>query len=184
MSKVTRVYGSNNAINGIVTAQGVGPIDLSAVTPKITVKQSDGTAVVTAATTGLTAHPTQTFTLDSTNNWITCNNHGFQVGDTWVPSTTGSLSGTGLTAATRYRIVERDQDWFRVSLRSGGAAIAIAGAGTGTHSGYIVGSFTYLPQSTYAVGLYEGWILLVGSTTEILPEEAHGFSLEVVPAGN
>lgn len=177
-----RPYGDNSPLNFLISYDGVGPFDLTTVTPKITIKKADGTVVVSAATTGLTAHPTQSFTLDSTNNWITCNNHGFKVGDVWVPSTSGSLSGTGLTAATRYKIVEVDVDWFRVAVRSGGMYVTIAGAGTGTHSGYVVGSLQYLPQSTYEVGQYEGWIELVGSTTAILP--AYSFDHEVVAKGN
>lgn len=179
-----RVYGATNAINFMVTEKNAGPINLAGTTPKITIEQSDGTAVVTQATTGLTVHPTQDFTLDSTNNWIVCNTHGFKVGDVWVPSTTGSLSGTGLTAATRYKIVETDIDWFRVSVRSGGQYVTIAGAGTGTHSGYVVGSASYLPQSTYAVGGYSLWVELVGSTTEILPQRGKGYEFYVVAKGN
>src|SRR5688500_7072779 len=84
------------------------PVDLSLHTVTFVMEQEDGTVELAETATGVTAHPTQAFTLDSTNNWITCNAHGFKVGDVWVPATTGSLSGTGLTAATRYKIVETD----------------------------------------------------------------------------
>jgi len=184
MNKVTRTYGDTSAINFLVSFDGVGPIDLSAYTTKITIEQEDGTAIVTAATTGLTAQPTQTFTLDSTNNWIYCAAHGIQVGDVVIPMTNGSFSGTGLTASTRYVVVERDFDWFRVSNRSAGAPVTIAAAGTPTHSIKVVGSGQYLPQSTYAVGIYRAWILLVGTTTAIVPEKTYGFQIEIVSVGN
>jgi hypothetical protein len=148
--------------------------------------ESSGTSVVAESTTGVTIHPTQAFTLDSTNNWIKCNAHGYEVSNTWVPATSGSLSGTGLTAATRYRIVERDQDWFRVAVRSGGQYVTIAAAGTGTHSGYIVGSVqkVFLAADVDEVGRFSAWWTVYSGSDRATAPTNDQITVEVLPLGN
>ncbi len=182
--KITRVYGNNSPINILVAPVGIGPIDLSAYTPKITIEDSSGTAVVTAATTGLTVQPTQNFTADATTDRLTCYQHGIREGDQLLLTTNAADLPAGLLTATRYFAVNIDEVSWQVSLRAQGAAVDITDAGTGTHSFAIVGSLQYLPQSTYAVGLYSAWIELVGSTTDILPDDENGFDIEVVRKGN
>lgn len=182
--KVTRVYGDNSAINFLVKFDGVGPIDLSAYTIKITIEQEDGTAIVTAATTGLTAQPTQTFTASATTDMLTKYEHGVQEGDQIILTTSAADLPAGLSTATRYFAVQVNEVSFGLAATPNGALIDITDAGTGTHSFTIVGSGQYLPQTTYAVGLYRVWIELVGSTTAVLPESQYGFALEVVAKGN
>lgn len=166
---------------------GDDPYDVASLTVKFQMEEEvSGTSTVAESTTGVTIHPTQTFTLDSTNNWIKCNAHGYQVGQTWVPATSGSLSGTGLTAATRYLIVERDQDWFRVALRSGGSAVTIAAAGSGTHTGYIVGSVqkVFLAADVDTVGRYSAWwTVFDGSDYTVAPTNGQ-ITVEIEGLGN
>ena len=183
MDKITRTYGDNSAINFLVRYRDSGPVDLSAFTTKITIEQEDGTAVVTQATTGLTVQPTQTFTASASTDQCTCYSHGLQNGDQVLLTTTTTLPA-GLSLATRYCVVNRNDLTFQLADTPYGAPINITDAGTGTHSFAVVGSGQYLPQSTYAVGLYRVWIELVGSTTAIIPERAYGFEIEVVSKGN
>lgn len=181
--KVSRVYGDNSPINFIVRFDGIGPIDLSAYTVKITIEQDDGTAVVTAATTGLTVQPTQTFTANATTDQLTKAEHGLQNGDQVLLTTTGTLPG-GLALTTRYFVVNRNDLTFQLAATPNGSPVPITDAGSSAHSFAVVGSGQYLPQSTYAVGRYRAWIELVGSTTAVVPETAYGFTIEVVAKGN
>jgi hypothetical protein len=164
------------------------PVDLSTFgAVKFEIEYDSGTSLLAATATGVTIHPTQTFTLDSTNNWVYGAAHGYNVGDVFVPATTGSLSGTGLTVATRYKIVSRDIDWFKVSLTSGGNPITIAGAGTGTHTGYVVGSVQYDFSVTAAgtVGNFRGWFTGVTSTEiATFPDDEYGIPIEISAKGN
>jgi hypothetical protein len=185
-----RIVGDTVPMNGVSYIDANTPLDWTATgyTPKIVIETQGGT--VSLAATSITAHPTQTVTLDSTNNWITCNDHGLKVGDQVVFATAGSLSGTGLTAAQRYHVVERDANWFRVSLTSGAAPITIAGAGTGAHTVYQVGSwqatnaqcsFSSLTAATYRfwVAAYSG-----GTQVETGPATQEGGDLQILPQGN
>lgn len=183
-NKITRIYGDNSPINFIVSFDSIGPIDLSAFTTKISVEKDDGTAVVTSATTGLTAQPTQTFTADATTDLLTKNEHGVQHGDQVLFTNAGGALPAGLATVTRYFAINVNPLAFSVATTPNGAAVDITGAGTGTHSFAIIGSGTYLPQTTYDIGVYRVWVELVGTTTYILPETRYGFGLEVVSKGN
>src|SRR5262245_41488815 len=101
MSKITRVYGDNSPINFLVSFKGIGPIDLSAATTKITTEKEDGTAVVTAATTGLTVHPTQAFTATATTDKLTKYEHGVQHGDQLLLTTSAADLPAGLSTGVR-----------------------------------------------------------------------------------
>lgn len=183
MSKVSRVTGDNSPINFRVSFKDSGPVDLSSHTPQITIEKDDGTAIVTAATTGLTVQPSQTFTADASTDLLTCYEHGAKDADQVLLTTTGTLPAP-LATATRYFIVQRSDIAFGLASTPGGAQINLTDAGSGTHGFKIVGSGQYAPQSTYAVGLYRCWILLADATTTILPESEYGFELEVKAMGN
>lgn len=166
---------------------GDDPYDVAALTVKFQMEEeATGTSVVAESTTGVTIHPTKVFTLDSTNNWIKCNAHGYQVGQTWVSATSGSLSGTGLTAATRYMVVERDQDWFRVAVRSGGAAVTIAAAGSGTHTGFIVGSVqkVFLAADVDTAGRFNSWWTVYSGTDKATAPSNGQITVEIEGLGN
>lgn len=174
-------------LNTVLKAGNGDPINLASYTVKAVMEAQDGTSELAATTTGVTAHPTQTVTLDSTNNWIYCPAHGWEVGQVWVVATSGSLSGTGLTAATRYKIVEKDIDWIRVSLQSQGAAITIAAAGSGTHTAYVVGSlqFDFASANVDTAGIYRLWFeLSSGGETWYLPEGNRWYEINLVNRGN
>jgi len=173
-------------LNAVVKRYG-GPLNWASYTAEVVVEKEDGTVELAATSTGVTAHPTQAFTLDSTNNWIACNAHGAEVHDIWVPSTSGSLSGTGLTAAVRYKIVEKDVDWLRVALTSGAQPITIAGAGTGTHSAYILGSVQFAPAAAQldTPGTYRVWFRAKsGSDVFHYPIGQDYFELRIETRGN
>lgn len=182
--KITRVTGDNSPINFQVSFDKIGPIDLSANTTKITIEKNDGTAVVTAATTGLTVQPTQNFTADATTDRLTRYEHGVRNGDQLLLTTSAADLPAGLSTGVRYFAIQVTEVSFQVSLSPDGAPVDITDAGTGTHSFAIVGSGSYLPQSAYAVGIYRVWIEWVGSTTYIVPESRYGFELEVLEKGN
>ena len=186
-----RIVGDTAAVNGVTLVSENGPpLDWTATsyTPKIEIETDSGTSILTP--TAITPHPTQTVTLDSTNNWITCNDHGYKSGDQVVFATSGSLSGSGLTAAQRYFVVEADPNWFRVSLRVQGGAITIAGAGTGTHTVYQVGSWQATNAqalwSSLIVGFYRAWVGAFSGSTQVetAPADREGFSVQIEPKGN
>ena len=165
--KISRVYGDNSPLNILVAFGSVGPVDLSAYTVKITIEKEDGTAVVTAATTGINSQPTQVFTASATTDRITCYQHGVKHGNQVLLTTSANDLPAGLAIATRYFAVNVSDVSFQLASEPDGAAINITDAGTGVHTFKIVGSLQYSPQTTYVVGLYRCWIELVGSTTVI-----------------
>lgn len=75
----------------------------------------------------------QTFTADADTDVITANGHGYANGTRVRVSSTGSLPG-GLSAATMYYVIDATTDTFKVSTSSGGSAVNITTAGSGTHS--------------------------------------------------
>ncbi len=182
--KITRVFGDNSPLNMLVAFNDVGPVDLSAYTVKISIEKEDGTAIVTAATTGINAQPTQTFTASASTDRLTCYQHGVKHNNQLLLTTTAADLPAPLAIATRYFAVNVSDVSFQLASEPSGAAINITDAGTGVHSFKIVGSLQYSPQSTYAVGLYRCWIELVGSTTAIVPEREIGVELEIVRKGN
>lgn len=184
-----RIVGDTVPINGVSYLDASGtPLDWTTTgyTPKLVIETDGGTSILAA--TAITAHPTQTITLDSTNNWVACNDHGLAIGDQVVFATSGSLSG--VSAATRYYVVEADGNWFRVSLRSGGVAVTISGAGTGTHTVYQVGSWqatnAQASLSSLTAQLYRVWVVAYNGSTQVetAPAAREGFSVEVLPLGN
>ena len=75
----------------------------------------------------------KTFTIDAGADTVDIVGHGWSNGDLVVPSTqTGDYTGTGISAGTRYFIVNANTDDFQISLTLGGAAINLTGAGSGT----------------------------------------------------
>lgn len=67
---------------------------------------------------------------------IVWRSHVLSAGEAVQITTTGSLSGTGLTAGTTYYLVDTGltKDGFKVSATPGGAAITITGGGSGVHT--------------------------------------------------
>jgi hypothetical protein len=76
-----RIVGDTiSPLNCVLYANG-NPVDLSSLTVKFELEEEDGTVIQAAASTYVTAHPTQTFTASATTDLLTCNGPGVQHGD-------------------------------------------------------------------------------------------------------
>ena len=136
-------------LNSVIYASGNNPLDLTSYTVKVFMVNAKDASdiVVNDLTTGVTAHPTQTFTASATTDLLTCNAHGLTTDNQLIVSTTTTLPG-GLAASTRYFPVNVTPNSFGLATVPNGATIDITSAGTGTHSFYVVGSLQYDWQST------------------------------------
>jgi len=185
--KETRIVGDTLLPMRQVVDFGYGPIDLSTYTVKFTMKASDGTSTVAATSTGVTAHPTQTFTASATTDYLTANGHRVKYGDQVVVSNSGGALPAGLAASTRYFAVQVGANTLGLSSVYGGALVDLTDAGTGTNSLYVVGSVQYA-FSTAAVataGYYRGWFTLTsGMSVETWPASQYGIPIEVRTLGN
>lgn len=171
-------------LNALITLNG-DPVDLSAYTVKFQMEKDDGTSVIAETATGVTIHPTQTFTADATTNLLTCNSHGVKQDDQIVVANSGGALPTGLAAATRYYAVQIGPNYFALASTVGGQPIDITGAGTGTNTFYIVGSVQYVfgSSSVSTAGEYRGWFTTVSGAAEASYPEL-GIPIEIVNRGN
>ena len=159
------------------------PISLASLTAKFQMVDEDGTDVVAETTSNVTAHPSFTVTASASTDRITANEHYVQQGDQVVFATTTTLPA-GLTASTRYYVVDVEPNSFRVSLSPNGPIVNITDAGTGTHSAYVVGSVKYdfAAVDVDTVGLYSGFFRFTGSSlTDTFPVD--GIAIEIVARG-
>lgn len=125
---------------------GTDPLDLGSYTVQVYGEERDGTAWIAETTTGVTEHPTRTFTASATTNRLTSNAHQYENGWQVVLSTSGTLP-SGLSAATRYFVANRTPNDFQLTERPGGPVIDISSAGSGTHTMYALGVAQYTFQS-------------------------------------
>jgi hypothetical protein len=173
MPTTTKVTKGNTLLPlNTVISIGADPVDLSLYTVKFRMVEQDDTTsvVVDDLTTGITVHPTQTFTA-AVNDRLTCNGHGVTESNQIVVSSTNTLP-TGLAASTRYFPVEITPNAFKLAEYPGGPAIDITGAGSGTHSFYVVGSVQRDWQSTDVdeAGNFLAWFkLFTGSEFQHVP---------------
>lgn len=173
--------------NVLITSYG-NPLDLSALTAKVYIVNSDDSSDIVAnnVTTGLTVHPTQTFTANATTDLLTCNAHGLDTQHPVVVATSGTLPG-GLSASTWYYPVQITPNRFGLSETPNGSVIDITSAGTGNHTFYVVGSLQVDLQSTWvdAVGKFNVYLnLYSGSEFATVPIDDMGILLVVsAPAG-
>lgn len=159
------------------------PVNLASYTVKMRIEEEGGTAIVNDSATGITAHPTQTFTAASTG-LATCNGHGVKDGQQVIVSSAGTLPA-GLAAATRYFAVNVTPNAFGLAALPGGAS-AITGAGSGTHSFYVVGSLQYDLQAgdVDAAGFFNSWVIIESSAEQHhFPAEGH-HKIEIQAVGN
>jgi hypothetical protein len=171
-------------LNTVLRTGNGDPYDVSAYTVAFKMELSDGTVELAETSTGVTAHPTQTFTAASTG-LATCNGHGVQENDQIVVATNGTLP-SGLAAATRYFPVNITPNSFGLAALPGGITV-IAGAGAGTHTFYVVGSvqMDFAAANVDTAGTYYGWFTLTGSAEKkTLPEGDRWYEIRVVAAGN
>jgi hypothetical protein len=145
MSKTTTITKGDTLlpVNALLLNGNGTQLDLTDYTVKFRmVNKSNGTVEIDDQTTGITKHPTQAFTADTTNDWLKKNDHGLKDGQQIVLATTGTLPA-GLTTATRYFVQEASPNVFKVALTPNGPSINITDTGSGSHTFYLVGSVQY-----------------------------------------
>lgn len=185
LQKHTRTKGDTRTPIGALLVQGGKPVDLAGKTVSVIVEQNDGESEQAETSTGVTAHPTFTFTADVNNNWILHNDHRVKPGDQIVVSSTTTLPG-GLTASTRYFARDVEDNCFRLAATRAGTAIDITSAGTGTHIYYVVGSVQYTPAAEVvdAAGVYWVWFVVAESgADDHFPHDGRKLMLVVVDNG-
>lgn len=169
---------------GALIEQGGKPVNLASATVKFYMNEADGTEVVAEATTGVTAHPTNTFTAVAATDRIVHNGHTVLNGQQVVLSSTGTLPA-GLATATRYFACNVTPNYFQVSLIPGGTVVDITDAGTGTHSYYVVGTVkkVFLAGDVDTAGDYQGWFTVdEGGTKDTFPPSATGIPIRIEEA--
>lgn len=162
------------------------PYDWTGKTANFLMETESGTSVVAETSTGVTAHPTQTFTADATEDRLTANDHGVALGDQIVVSTTGTLPG-GLAASTRYFAVEVTPNAFGLATFPNGKAIDITSAGSGTHTFYVVGSvqFDFSSGHVATAGPHRAWFRSVSSSDkQTFPDDELGIRVDIKAFGN
>lgn len=182
-----RMIGDTLTALDLVLTNSRGPVDLTGLTAKYLVVTDDAaaTSVVSETTTGVTAQPTQDFTVSTTLDRVLVNGHGLRDGDQIVVATSGTLP-TGLAASTRYYVVNADANTFQVSSSARGAPIDITAAGSGTHTLYLLGhvKVALASAATTTAGRYRLWVTVYsGSSKDGYPNNKTGLVLEVVPYG-
>lgn len=156
----------------LVTPNGK-PVDLAGLTVKFQMWNAADTAVIAETDSHVTVHPTTTFTADAANEWLVANDHLIEHGDQIVVSTTDTLP-SGLAASTRYFARDCTPNNFRLAATPDGPVIALASAGTGTHSFYIVGSVQYAWQTADVgtAGRFKcWWTVYTGTDFDTFPCE-------------
>lgn len=172
-------------LNAVLSRNG-NPVDLTGLTVKMQIEKDDGTVVLAATATGVTIHPTQTFTA-ATTDLLTANAHGLQEHDQVVVSNSGGALPAGLAASTRYFVRDAHPNTFKLALFPGDSAIDITGTGTGTHSFYVVGSVQYDFSSAAVTSAFtgRGWFTVFSGTEfDTLPTDPAGIRIEVLAYGN
>lgn len=174
-------------LNTVLRDGNGNPFDLASYTVKFEMETSGGTSELAATTTGVTKHPTQTFTAEADDDFITCNSHGIQEGDQIVVSNSGGALPTGLSASTRYWPKNITANRFQVAAYPDGPEINLTTDGTGTNTFYIVGSvqMDFDAAQVDTVGVYYGWFTLAsGSEIKTLPEGDRWYEIRIVNKGN
>lgn len=170
---------------GALLAQGGEPIDLASLTVTFFMLDNAGASVVAESTTGVTKQPTQTFTVDTTENRLICNAHRVQVGQQIVVSNSGGSLPSGLSSATRYFVVARTPNFFKVSFIPNGAPVDITAAGSGTHSFYVVGTVQkeFLAADVDTEGDYWAWFNVEESNEkDTFPVDGRKLMVKIVGA--
>jgi hypothetical protein len=174
-------------LNTILRTGDGDPLDLANYTVTFKMEQQGGTSELSETSTGVTKHPTQTFTASTSTDLLTCNGHGVKEGDQIVVANSGGALPTGLSASTRYFAVNVTPNAFSLATVPDGAAIDITAAGSGTNTFYIVGSvqMDFAAANVDTAGIYHGWFVLdSGSEDKHMPEGDRHYEIRVVAIGN
>lgn len=171
----------------VVLRDGNGdPYNLASYTVEFAMETETGTEDLAQTSTGVTKHPTQNFTVDTTANLVKCNAHGVQLHDQIVVSTSGTLPA-GLAASTRYHARDITPNSFKLAAGPEGEVIDITDTGTGTHSFFVVGSaqMDFASTNVDTAGRYRGWFVLVSATeNHHVPHGDQHIGIEIVARGN
>ncbi len=188
MSKThhSRMLGDTYKPLNSIIYYGNDPLGLAALTVKFRMEADAGTSVVAESTTGVTIHPTQSFTANGTTALATCVAHGVKEGDQIVVSNSGGSLPSGLSSSARYFAVQVTPNAFGLASLPQGTSV-ITGAGSGTNSFYIVGSVqkVFLSADVGTVGRYRSWwTVYSGSDGSSAPVSEQGITVEILPFGN
>lgn len=174
-------------INAVLYDDNGNPIDLSIYTVKFAIENDSGTEVLAETATGITSHPTQTFTAEADDDYLTKVGHGVQEGDQVVVANSGGALPTGLSASTPYFAIDVTPNKFRLSAVPGGAKIDLTTDGTGTNTFYVVGSVQMDLSSTEVdeAGTFRGWFVRIsGSEKRHHPDGEDFIRLNIKTRGN
>jgi hypothetical protein len=174
-------------LNTVLRDGNGNPFDLDLYTVRAEMELEGGTSELATTDTGITKHPTQAFTADTTEDTIKCNGHGVKEGDQIEVANSGGTLPTGLAASTRYFAINVKPNTFQLANYPGAADIDITGAGSGTNTFYVVGSlqFDFASTNVDTAGNYRLWFTLdSGSELKTLPEGDRWFAVRVVNKGN
>lgn len=189
MTTWNRVKGATYLPENVIITLDGNQMDLAGLTVKVYIVNAGDTSDVVAnnVTTGITIHPTQTFTASATTNLLTKVAHGVQLNQQVVLSNSGGALPAGLSTSTPYFAVQVNPNTFALATLPDGTPIDITDAGTGTHSFYIVGSLQVDLQSTWvdSVGTFNVFLnIYSGSEFATVPKDDNGILLFVKsPAG-
>ena len=170
--------GENGTPVSLIFLDGRDPLDMADFTAKVYGETEARAAWIAEGTTGVTEHPTKTFTASASTDRITCNGHKVEELQQVVLSNSGGALPAGLSASTRYFARNVSLNDFQLSLRPSGALVNITDTGTGTHSFYVVGVVKYDFQSAdvdtagnfaLEIRLYDGSNTLKRSQTVRVP---------------
>ena len=173
-------------LNAKIVLNG-NPVNLPDYTVKFKIEQEDGTSVLAETATGVTAHPTQTFTAEADDDYLTCNGHGVKDGDQIIVANSGGALPTGLSASTRYWPINITANRFQLAAFDSGPAINLTTDGTGTNTFYIVGSVQYdfASGTVDEAGQFRGWFTITsGSEYHHFPSDEYGLPIEIKNLGN
>jgi len=163
---------------------GDDPLDLAAYTVKFRMEgETTGASKVAESDTGVTKQPTQVFTADATG-LATCNGHGIKEGQQVVVASSGTLP-SGLVANVRYYAVNVTPNAFGLASVPGGVSV-ITGAGSGTHTFYVVGSGqkVFLAADVDTEARFSAWITVYsGSAAASTPVAKEGMIVEFYSYG-
>lgn len=185
-----RVVGDTAPMNGVTYINANTPLDWTATgyTPKLVIETDSGTP--TLAATSITPHPTQAFTAEADDDYLTCNDHGVKPGDQIVVANSGGALPAGLSVSMRYWPVNISANRFQLATSPEGGAINLTTDGTGTNTFYVIGSWQATNAQASLSGLtvqtYRAWVAAYNGATliETAPASVYGFPIEVVAQGN
>lgn len=151
----------------VVMLRNGKPEDIAAYTVKFTIVDKYGTETLAETSTNVSKQPTFAFTATAATNRLNASEHRVENGDRLIFSNSGGALPGGLAASTKYYARDVDDDSFRVATTPNGPAVDITGAGTGTHSAYIVGEVRYALQTADVAnaGEYRCWFRAYDSSS-------------------